>query len=112
MIGDAKAHGAPRNSKTNPFKTRRGRSAFQLSPTSTGKNDTQGGGDEEVAKVAKRSTKGMRPGIGLPRHSVVEPFREKNSRGQSFKTVAPRAANTDSGAAVDRWCRGQTKGYR
>ena len=112
MIGDAKARGPARKSGSNPFKVKRGRSAYQLSPASTGKDDTVGGGDKETERVAKRSTKGMRPGIGLPRNRVVEPFRERNAKGQSFKTVGPRDVKNESGRAVDAWCRGKRSNYR
>jgi hypothetical protein len=70
------------------------------------------GGDSETHKVAERMTRGMRPGIGLPRDRVVEPFRERNSKGQSFKTVGPRAVKGESGEAVDSWCRGKRSTYK
>lgn len=79
--------------------------------TIEGMRQSDGGAGKEIAAVAKRSTHGMRPGIGLSRDRVVEPFRERNSAGQSFKTIGPRA-NDDSGGAVDAWCRGKRKDYK
>lgn len=85
--------------KTNPLKAKnaKGRS-FKTVASSTGKNDTQGGGDAETAKVAKRASK-MPNGVGVSR-TTAEPYRGKNSQGQSYKT------------AVDEWCKGTRKSYR
>lgn len=79
--------------------------------TIEGGHKGDGGASKELAATAKRSTHGMRPGIGLSRDRVVEPFRERNSAGQSFKTISPRAKG-DSGGAVDEWCRGKRKDYK
>lgn len=113
MIGTAVARGKRKSTTAAgpEFKIRNGKS-FKTVNKSTGADDTDGGGDAEVAAVAKRSTKGMRPGIGLPRDRVVEPFRERNKEGQSFKTVGPKNNNGDAGAAVDAWCKGKRSSYR
>lgn len=58
------------------------------------------------------STKGMRAGTGASPGKKIEPFRERNGQGQSFKTIGQRAVKDDSGAAIDRWCRGKSKDYK
>jgi len=85
--------------KTNPHrgKNAKGKS-FKAVAKSTGKDDTQGGGDAETARVAKSAAK-MPNGVGVGR-TTAEPYRGKNSRGQSYKT------------AVDEWCKGTRKSYR
>jgi hypothetical protein len=114
-VGDARAKGPVKSttSATPAYtqKNARGQSFKTVTPRNK-PGHSDGGGDMETASVAKRSTKGMRPGIGLSRDRAVEPFRDRNSAGQSFKTVGPRSNSSDSGAAIDAWCKGSRKTYR
>lgn len=82
--------------KTNPFKKKnaKGQSFKTIFP----KPASDGGGGKEVAAVAKRVAK-MPNGVGVSR-TTAEPYRGKNSQGQSYKT------------AVDEWCKGTRKSYR
>lgn len=109
MIGDAKVRGK-RSSTTDAgpeFKKRNGKS-FKTIAAGT---DSDSGGDAEGHEAAKRSTKGMRPGPGS-KGSTVEPYRTRNSAGQSFKTIGARDVQNESGRAVDAWCRGARKDYK
>lgn len=83
--------------KTNPFKKKNAKgSSFK---TVASKPTSDGGAEKETAAVAKRAGKGMAPGVGVSR-TTAEPYRGKNSQGQSYKT------------AVDEWCKGTRKSYR
>jgi len=113
-IGDAKAKGKVKSTtkampppETIPRNWVKGRAFTTNTPASS-----DGGGDADTAAVAKRSTKGMRPGIGLPRDKVVEPYRDRNGAGQSFKTIGAKNNNGDSGAAIDQWVMGKRKSYK
>lgn len=76
--------------------------------------DSDGGGDEENAKVSKRSTKGMRPGTGrgAGKNEEPKPYTKKNSAGQSHKLIAPKDNASDSGRAIDAWVSGKTNTYK
>jgi len=113
MLGDAKAKGKIKSTTSaGPVEKARGMKRKGVAPRINLPAMADSGGDNEQHEVAKRSTKGMRPGIGLPRDKVVEPFREKNAQGGSFKTVAPRQVKGDAGNAIDEWCAGKRKSYR
>ncbi len=73
--------------------------------TVPGKRKANSGGDADTHATAKRATKGMKPGPGV-HGTKAEPYLVKNSRGGSYKTVAPRDQR-DSGMSVDEWCRGK-----
>ncbi len=98
MIGTGIKRAPAKNTNPFPAKNAKGKSHKAVA-ASTGKDDTQGGGDHEMAAVAKRMTKGMPAGPGVER-TTPQPYRGKNSRGHSFKTV------------VDEWCEGNRKDYR
>ena len=87
--------------KTNPYKAKNAKGqSFKVAMPSTGKDDTDSGGSAESRKTARRMVKGMKPaGPGVGR-TTPESFREKNSQGQSHKTV------------VAEWCEGKRKSYR
>lgn len=113
MIGTAQAKGKVKSTTSaGPVEKARGMKRKGVAPRINLPAMSDSGGDNEQHAAAKRSTKGMRPGIGLPRDKVVEPFRDKNSKGQSFKTVGARNNSSDAGGAVDEWCRGKRASYR
>jgi hypothetical protein len=83
----------------NPFKEKNGRSFKTIAPGKDMKDDS---GDAETHGPAHRATKGMKPGTGVKPTSKRQPasYMERNSMGQSFKTV------------VDEWCSGKRKSYK
>jgi hypothetical protein len=113
MIGTARAKGKMKSTTAaGPVEKARGMKRKGVAPRINLPAMSDSGGDNEQHAVAKRSTKGMRPGPGLPLGKGIEPFRDKNSEGQSFKTVGPRNNSSDAGGAIDEWCKGKRASYR
>jgi len=82
--------------------------------TIEGNRKSDGGGGAEDAAVAKRSTKGMRPGPGtkLSDSKTPAPFKAKNwSRGVN-RTIASKGRSDGGGDALNEWCLGKRKGYK
>jgi hypothetical protein len=113
MIGDAGAKGKVKSTiSAKPVEKVKGMKRKGTAPVINTPSASDGGGDSETRDVAKRSTKGMRPGIGLPRDKVVEPYRTRNGEGQSFKTVGAKNNNGDAGSAIDEWVKGKRASYK
>lgn len=98
--------------RTYEKKNSRG-SSFKTIAPKTRVGDGGGGGGAETQKVARKMRSG-KPGLGLPKGNGPSPFKEKNSAGGSFKTVAPRAqseggepAAVRRGRRLDRWAAGK-----
>ena len=82
--------------------------------TIEGNRKSDGGGGAEDAAVAKRSTKGMRPGPGtkLSDSKTPAPFKAKSwSRGVN-RTIASKGTSEGGGVALNDWCLGKRKGYK
>lgn len=112
MIGDAGARG-PRKSTTAAgpeFKKKNAKG--QSFKTVDGMRKGDGGGDDETAEVAKRSTKGMRPGPGVEKPAEMFDAVKNMRSGRSFKTNYPKDETSDAGSRIDEWCSGKRKDYR
>jgi hypothetical protein len=124
MIGDVKARGKVHSTtKDMPvFKDKRaGRGGVKTIAPSTGKDDTEGGGDHEQAETAKRMVKGMKNGPGKENGPGPKPFMEKSGPGKNsgFKTMSDRGTSDGGGseslskaACVDAWCQGKRSTYK
>ena len=110
MIGDTKARGKVR-STTSPgpeFKKKNSRGK-SYKTIDTHKDEPDDSGDADTHDVAKRSTRGMRTGTGLPNGQGPMPY-ERKGRGGFKTTGAP--GNSDSGCAVGAWCKGKRGSYK
>ena len=116
MIGQVMARGKVKSTTSpGPVEKARGMKRKGVAPRLNLPAMADSGGDNEQHEVAKRSTKGMRPGHGVERPAKmfdsVENMRNGTGKGKSFKTSYPKTEN-DAGSRVDEWCSGKRKDYR
>jgi hypothetical protein len=98
MIGDAKAAGKSRKGPESfKQKNSKGQSFKTIAPSRDMKDDD---GDAGTHKVARASTKGMRPGPGGR-------DRQNPKDQQAHKLVAH-----DQGSIIDQWCQGKRGSYK
>jgi hypothetical protein len=111
MVGDVKAKGPKKVSGSDEYKGKRSKRKSYEAVDSTPATDS--GGDKEGAAVAKRSTRGMRPGPGVAAPAKMwDAVENMRNAGKSFKTIMPRDMKSDSGALIDEWCSGKRKSYK
>jgi hypothetical protein len=113
MVGNAGAKGPKKLSGVTEYKDKRSKRKSYEAVDSTPATDS--GGDREGAAVAKRSTKGMRPGTGVEKPAqmwdAVNNMRHGNSKGSGFRTSYPKSED-DAGSRIDEWCSGKRKNYK
>lgn len=82
--------------------------------TVIGGRKSDSGGDSEQGSVAKRMTKGMKPGIGTPTGEGPKPYAAKMGTGKNsgHKLIPSKDESRDSGAAIDAWCCGKRSTYK
>lgn len=113
MIGDAFAKGKVKSTTDAGPVFKKKNSKGKSYKTVDGMRTSDGGGDDEDAAVAKRSTKGMRVGTGVEDPAkMFDSVKNMRNAGKSFKTITPRNNDSDSGSHVDEWCKGKRASYK
>ena len=117
FIGDAFAAGKRKSTTAAGPVDKKKNSKGQSFKHVLKKEDAQdSGGRSAEAATAKRSTKGMRVGVGARKSGKSEPapYAARNAEGRSHKHVPPKANERDSGsdayyARVHSWVGGKRK---
>src|SRR5271165_3574631 len=119
MISGTKRNDRSRKSTTEAgpeFKKKNSEGRSYRHVKERAENSDSGAGVEDSA-LGKR-LRGAPPGPGkaLPGSNTPSPFKAKNARGQSFRTVEPRGPERNTGggkslAKVSAWVNGKAKSY-
>jgi hypothetical protein len=114
MVGNAGAKGKVKSTTSaGPVEKAKGMKRKGVAPKINLPAMSDGGGDNEQKAVAKRSTKGMRPGTGVESPAKMwDAVSDMRNAGKSFKTLMPRNEKSDAGSLIDEWCNGKRKGYK